>query len=45
MARRFRSDDRELTFMVASMRNPPQEGDFRYLSGDTFPEIYPFPFS
>ena len=42
LARKLRSDNLEATFMVSSMINPPQGGEYKPLSGDLFPEEYPF---
>lgn len=43
-ARRFRSDQTEATFLITSMINPPQGGEYRPLIGDLVPETYPFEF-
>ena len=42
MQRKLRTDPPEVTLMIQSMQNPPQQGKFRQLQGDLFPEQYPF---
>jgi len=43
--RKLRADSPEATFMLSSMVNPPQGGEYRDLPGDLFPEQYPFDYN
>ena len=31
--------------MISNLANPPQQGEYRELVGDLFPEVYPFDYS
>ena len=43
--RNMRQDNVERTLMIANLANPPQQGEYRELVGDLFPEEYPFDYS
>lgn len=38
----MRQDSVERTLMISNLANPPQQGEYRDLVGDLFPEQYPF---
>jgi hypothetical protein len=41
----MRQDAVERTLMISNLANPPQQGEYRDLVGDLFPETYPFDYS
>lgn len=43
--RKMRQDSVERTLMISNLANPPQQGEYRELIGDLFPEEYPFDYS
>lgn len=44
--RKMRQDSVERTLMISNLANPPQNnGEYRELVGDLFPEEYPFDYS
>lgn len=43
--RKMRQDSVEKTLMIQNLANPPQQGEYRELMGDLFPEVYPFDYS
>ena len=43
--RKMRQDAVERTLMISNLANPPQQGEYRDLVGDLFPETYPFDYS
>jgi hypothetical protein len=45
LTRKLRSDQVEKSMMISNLVNPPQNGEFRELVGDLFPEEYPFEYA
>lgn len=43
--RKMRQDSVERTMVISNLANPPQQGEYRELVGDLFPEEYPFDYS
>ena len=43
--RKMRNDPVDKTLMCAHLFNPPQDGIYKPLEGELFPEYYPFNFS
>ena len=45
MTRKLRADRLDVTLLIQQLANPPQSTEYKPLTGDLFPESFPFDYS